>query len=434
MQTTPLTLREQLIYSVFTRNYSPEGTLQAVTNDLDRIHFLGTDILWLLPFYPSGQVHRKGTLGSPYAIKDYRTIDPAQGTLADLEALVAAAHQRGMKVIIDIVYNHTSPDSVLATTHPEWFYHKANGEMGNHVGDWYDVVDLDYTQPALWDYQIETLVYWAQYVDGFRCDVASLIPLAFWKQARQAVEAAHPGTIWLAESVERNFITTLRSQQLTALSDSELYEAFDMTYDYDVSEVFKAYRDGEGKLSDYITALDQQDTTYPANYVKMHHLENHDNDRIAAHVSDPQDWWQWHAFLYCLKGATLLYNGQERQATATPSLFDAAPIDWQTGQDQTERLKALAALKKRYLPTENTGYTLSSDDATDTVIVHYEQASDTESDMMGIFNLRHHKDPLTVPLKDGTYQNLLTETPLTVTNGQIASEQTPAWLRLPKTH
>ena len=186
---TAKSLRSQVMYSVFVRNYSPEGTFDALRADLPRLRALGVDVIWLLPSHPSGLAQRTGTLGSPYAIRDYRAVNPEYGTLADFIALTGAVHALGMRVIIDVVYNHTSPDSVLAQAHPEWFYRRPDGSFGNRVGDWTDIVDLDYGQSGLWDYQIETLKYWAQYVDGFRCDVAPLVPLAFWQRARREVAA-----------------------------------------------------------------------------------------------------------------------------------------------------------------------------------------------------------------------------------------------------
>ena len=181
--------RELVMYSVFVRNYSEEGTFEGVRKDLDRIKALGVDIIWLLPIHPVGKKARKGTLGSPYAISDYRGINPEFGTPDDFRRLVAAIHERGMKCVIDVVYNHTSPDSWLAVNHPEWFYHKPDGSFGNRIGDWSDVIDLDYGNKELWDYQIETLKMWAEIVDGFRCDVASFVPVEFWLQARAAVAA-----------------------------------------------------------------------------------------------------------------------------------------------------------------------------------------------------------------------------------------------------
>ena len=117
-------LRRQVMYQIFVRNFSPEGTFSAVIPELDRIQALGVDIVWFAPIHPIGKKQRKGSLGSPYAISDYRAVNPEYGTVDDLRAVAEQIHARGMKCIIDVVYNHTSPDSVLAAEHPEWFYHR----------------------------------------------------------------------------------------------------------------------------------------------------------------------------------------------------------------------------------------------------------------------------------------------------------------------
>ena len=205
-------LRNSTIYQVFPRNYSKDGTLRALKNDLERIVDLGVDILYLLPVHPIGEVARKGTAGSPYAIKDYRAINADLGSLADFEDLVAKAHQKGLKIMMDIVFNHTSRDSILLKEHPDWFYIK-NGQPGNRVGDWSDVADLNFEVAAVWDYLIETLIYWVHKgVDAFRCDVAPIIPLAFWKKAREEVAKVNSDVFWLSESIEPEFIKYLRAQ------------------------------------------------------------------------------------------------------------------------------------------------------------------------------------------------------------------------------
>ena len=226
---TSKTYRSQVMYSVFVRNYSTEGTFEGVRRDLDRIRDLGVDVIWLLPIHPVGEKSRKGTLGSPYAIRDYRAVNPEYGTLEDFRRLVDDIHRRDMKCIIDVVYNHTSPDSWLAEHHPEWFWHRPDGSFGNRIGDWYDVIDLDYSHPGLWDYQIETLKQWAAVTDGFRCDVAPLVPLDFWLRARDEVEQVRPGCLWLAESVEPRFIVETRADGIPSLSDSEIFQAFDIS-------------------------------------------------------------------------------------------------------------------------------------------------------------------------------------------------------------
>lgn len=340
---TSINLRKSVIYSIFVRNFTEEGTFKAVIPELDRIKDLGTDIVWFLPIYPIGEKSRKGEDGSPYAIKDYRSVDPHYGTMEDFEELIEEIHKRGMKVMIDIVYNHTSPDSILANEHPDWLYKTAEGHFGNRVGDWSDIVDLDYKHPDLWNYQIETLEQWVKRgVDGFRCDVAPLVPIEFWLQAREAVEEINSEVIWLSESVHPGFIRELRSKDMIALSDSEIYQAFDMTYDYDVHDHFELYIEGKIDIEAYIERLKVQDYTYPWNYVKMRNLENHDHLRIRHRIPKDSELMQWTAFTFMQKGSSLIYNGQEVLAEMRPSLFDRDPIDWGSGHDISDFLAKLA--------------------------------------------------------------------------------------------
>ena len=351
--TTSKANRNMVMYSVFVRNYSEEGTFKQLQNDLDRIKALGVDIIWLLPIHPVGVVERKGAVGSPYAIKDYRAIDPALGTKEDLKELVQEIHARGMRCIIDVVYNHTSPDSWLAQHHPEWFYHKPDGSFGNKVGEWLDVVDLDYSQRDLWDYQIETLKQWAEIVDGFRCDVAPLIPLEFWLRARQEVETVHPGCFWLSESVEPIFTVENRARGLVSLSDSEIYQAFDVSYEYDIFAYFKDYLKGNIPLSEYAAAINRQEAIYPDNYVKLRYLENHDNARAKLMIPDEAALENWTAFIYFQKGMTLLYAGQEHQVTHLPSLFEKDPVQWDSSKDISPLLTRLAEIKRKEIFTDS---------------------------------------------------------------------------------
>ena len=339
---TSKALRNQVMYQVFVRNFSPEGTFKKVEERLDEIKALGTDIIWLMPIHPIGTVKRKGSLGSPYAISDYRAVNPEFGTMEDFKSLVEAIHERGMKCIIDVVYNHTSPNSLLSKAHPEWFYHKEDGSFGNRVGDWTDIIDLDYGNGDLWDYQIDTLKMWAEIVDGFRCDVAPLIPLEFWLKAREEVETVRPGCIWLSESVEPGFITYMRGRGITALSDSEIYQAFDLCYDYDVYEKFRAYLAGKGTLAAYAEAIERQEYIYPENFVKLRFLENHDQTRAAFLIPDENALVNWTAFSFFQKGLTLVYAGQEYGAEHTPSLFDKDDVFTEDGNDIRLRAQAYA--------------------------------------------------------------------------------------------
>lgn len=401
-KTTSIAYRNQVMYSIYVRNYSEEGTFEAVRRDLGRIKNLGADVIWLMPIHPCGVKNRKGSLGSPYAISDYRAVNPEFGTLEDLEALVQEIHALGMKCIIDVVYNHTAPDSVLAKTHPEWFYHRADGSFGNRVGDWYDVIDLDYGNKDLWDYQIETLKYWARLVDGFRCDVAPLVPLEFWLRAREAVEEVRPGCLWLSESIEPGFITYTRSIGLGALSDGEIYQAFDLCYDYDIFHYYLNYLKGEIPLSRYAEAVNAQEFLYPENYVKLRYLENHDNNRAAQLIPHDKALRNHTALQYFQKGMMLLYAGQEVCAAHTPSLFDKDTVNWNTGKDLTGLLQKLYAIKKHPLMA-NGAYTLRAH-AHDIALAYYEKDGRR---LVGVFSLRGEAGLLGVDLPDGRYENLL---------------------------
>ena len=394
--------RNQIMYSIYVRNYSAEGSFEAVRRDLPRIRSLGVDIIWLMPIHPCGVKCRKGTLGSPYAISDYRAVNPEFGRMEDFKRLVDAIHAEGMKCIIDVVYNHTSPDSVLAQEHPEWFYRKANGEMGNRIGDWFDVVDLDYGNRALWDYQIETLKQWASIVDGFRCDVAPLVPLEFWKEARSAVSAVRPDCIWLSESVEPCFITGTRAEGIPSLSDSEIYQAFDICYDYDIFFDFLSYLKGEIPLSQYAEAVNRQEYIYPDNYVKLRFLENHDNNRAKQLIPDERSLRNHTAFLYFQKGMTLLYAGQEVEATHTPSLFDKDTVRWNTGHDLTPLLHRLYEIKKHPLFTDSS-YRVQALPHDIVLATHQKQGKQ----LVGVFSLRGEAGLLSVSLPDGQYRDLL---------------------------
>lgn len=422
---TDTRLRQQVIYSVFVRNYSKEGTFARLEQDLARIKALGTDIIWLMPIHPIGEVSRKGKLGSPYAIRDYRAINPELGTMEDFKALVKAIHAHGMKCIIDVVYNHTSPDSWLRENHPEWFYRRSDGSFGNHVGEWTDIIDLDYRQRDLWTYQIDTLKMWAEIVDGFRCDVAPMVPLAFWLEAREQVAQVRPDCLWLAESADPGFIRAIRSLGLWASSDSELFQAFDMSYDYDIYGDYIRCFTGEGTLGAYLDKLNAQETVYPANYVKMHMLENHDQPRAAALIPDVQSLRNWTAFMYFEKGVALIYNGQEVGAALHPDLFDKDDIRWDTGMDLSALMRRLYAIRQDELFIDGM---FACGEAGNGVILA-ERRKD-EARMVGYFSTQGRSTIVRCELPEGDYTNLIDGCTIRVSNGVIALCGEPVILKL----
>ncbi|MEE3450530.1 MAG: alpha-amylase family glycosyl hydrolase [Acutalibacteraceae bacterium] len=415
-------LRNMMIYQIFVRNYSAEGTFKAVEQDLDRIKALGTDIIYFLPIHPIGQKNRKSTLGSPYAIKDYRKVNPEYGSQEDFKSLTNAIHNKGMKCMIDVVYNHTSPDSLLSKEHPDWFYHKADGSFGNHVGDWSDIIDLDYTNKELWDYQIETLKYWAELVDGFRCDVAPLVPIAFWERARREISQIKPDFIWLSESIEANFILYLRSMGLTALSDGEIYRAFDISYDYDIYSLWKSFIEGKEKLEEYAKAVNRQEYIYPENYVKLRFLENHDQARVRSLITDEKALLNSTAFMFFQKGTAFVYAGQEFGVSHLPSLFDKDTVDLspENDTDLSDFISVLSKLKKSPVFT-NSSYTVK---AVSNDIITAKHKS-TNGNAFGIFSLKGKNAVVNTSLSDGIYKNSLTNKSIEVSHGKITCTGEP---------
>lgn len=410
-------LRRSVIYEIYVRSHTPEGTFRAIEPDLDRIRALGVDIVWFMPIHPIGEENKKGSLGCPYANRDYRTVNPEYGSMEDFVHLVDAIHARGMKCIIDVVYNHTSPDSTLVREHPEFFYRKPDGKRGNKVGDWTDVVDLDYNAEALWDYQIESLCYWAKYVDGFRCDVASTVPAVFWMQAREAVERVRPNAIWLGESVHLAHIRAFREQGFYAATDTELFDAFDILYPYDLWPLYEDCTEGRAPLSRFFAAVDYQEVSFRTEYNKLRCLENHDQRRAADRFGTGAPLMAWTALCYFMKGTTLIYAGQEVCAAHTPSLFEREPIDWTAGTDIGAYLARLSAIKKR-LPTDDL-FRIEADDAQGIVTASYRGP---HGQAVGVFPLNGTPGAVSVPLSDGVYRDALSEADVVVAGGRLAVE------------
>ena len=420
---TDISLQKQVIYSIYVRNHTPEGTFRAVIPDLDRIKALGTDIVWFLPIHPIGVEGKKGSLGCPYANRDYRAVDPAYGTMEDFKVLVDEIHKRGMRCIIDVVYNHTSPDSVLFHEHPEFFYRGPDGKPGNKMGDWSDVIDLDYRCRALWDYQIQSLCQWAEIVDGFRCDVASFVPLEFWLKARQEVAKVRPDCIWLAETVHQSFGCMARRAGVYSMLDYDAYQAFDMEYEYDIREVFDKYLTGKTSLDHYLDMLNYQEAIYPANYNKLRFLENHDQPRIASFIPRESDLINYTAFLYFLKGTTLIYAGQEFENDHLPSLFEKEPIDRNTGKDLSALMARLRQIKGMFGGDD--WFCAEGDSEQDIAVL---RRGSGEHQFLGVFSLKSSRGGVTVGLADGSYENLIDGETVECRGGKICCEGKPVIL------
>ncbi|HEU5136210.1 MAG TPA: alpha-amylase family glycosyl hydrolase [Steroidobacteraceae bacterium] len=336
---SPDWLRDAVVYEVFPRAFSAEGNFKGVTAQLDRLRELGVTVLWLMPIHPTGKLKAKGTLGSPYAVRDYDAINPEYGTGEDLKRLVAAAHQRGMKVFIDIVANHTSWDSVLIDKHADWYTHDAAGKIVPPNPDWVDVADLDWSRPGLREYMSGMLVRWLRDygLDGFRCDYASGVPTDFWEAVRPQLDRVRPGLAFLAESDDPALLT----------------KAFDIDYAWDFYHAMSDALAGRAPASSVREVWQRAEAKYPRGALRLRFSDNHDQLRTTGAAGLPAA-LAASAVMFTLDGVPLLYNGMETGDTvesAAPALFEQAPIQW----NMTERrpqvesyYRALAALRRAH--------------------------------------------------------------------------------------
>jgi len=415
-------LRNLLFYQVYVRNHSKSGDFNGVINDLKRIEQLGVNVLYFMPIHEIGQKSKKGTLGCPYSIKDYKSINPEYGTIDDFQKLIIEAHKKGMKVMIDIVFNHTSHDSVLRAQNPEYFYKNEDGIISNKVGDWWDIIDLDYTSSrALWSELIDVLLYWNELgVDGFRWDVSSLLPIEFLEEAHERVLDVNPDVIFLSESVHGGFVSHLRNQGFKALSESELYQVFDIAYDYDIQPYFEGYLEGKNSFRRYVEEMKRQEEIYPDNYVKLRNLENHDYGRFAPMVNNDLDKIKnWTSFMFFSKGATMIYAGQERCDNNKPSLFDVDLVNWE-GYDLSGLIKRLSDITNDKIFSYGF-YNIRVLD----IDVFCAQYSYLGKEIIGVFNVGLEQGTLNIDILDGKYTNLIDNSDIIIKKGLLELSNKP---------
>jgi 1,4-alpha-glucan branching enzyme len=314
--THPDWCKNATIYQINTRQFTPEGTFAAAQAQLPRLVDLGVSILWLMPVQQIGEHHRKGRLGSPYAIKDYYQVNDEFGTAEDLKAFIRAAHDLGLYVILDWVANHTAWDSNLAAEHPEWYVRDYKGDFSpTPWWDWDDIIDLDYSQPEVRRYMTEAMVHWVREydLDGFRCDVAWGVPADFWETVRGELDAVKP-VFMLAESEARDLHRA----------------AFDMTYAWSWNEALHEIAHGRANVQKLRVFYSWDAKAYPRDSIRMMFVSNHDKN-----ASEGTEYEQFGDALEAAivlsvvgKGMPMLYNGQEAGDDRRLAFYDRDPIRW----------------------------------------------------------------------------------------------------------
>lgn len=339
----PEWIRAGVVYEINVRQYSESGKFAAVTADLPRLRALGVDVLWLMPIHPIGEQNRKGPLGSYYAVRDYRAVNPEFGTEQDFKQFMDAAHAQGFRVILDWVGNHTSWDNPLAKEHPEYFLRDAKGSFTPPTGfDWTDVIQLDFAQPGVLEFQYDAMAHWVKNfgVDGFRCDFATGVPTTFWDALFGRLRSLRSDLFFLAES-------ELPQHQL---------KAFNASYGFEMMHAINDVAQGRAGVSHLDETLAHTRVQFPAGATLMYYTTNHDEnswqgteyERLGG-GTEP-----FAVFTFLQNGLPLLYNGQEIGLNRRLEFFVRDPIVWTANEPLTAFYRTLIQLRRTH-PAMRTG-------------------------------------------------------------------------------
>jgi len=395
----PAWARGSTIYEINVRQYSASGKFSAVTADLPRLQALGVDILWLMPIHPIGELHRKGTLGSYYAARDYLAVNPEFGTEQDLRDLVKRAHELGMRVILDWVPNHVSPDNPLTKTHPHFFWRDDKGNLvPPHGTDWTDVVQFDFDAPGLLDYQAEVLLHWVKNfgIDGFRCDVAWGLPTKFWNEKVKRVRAVKPDVFFLAEA-------ELPQHQVAA---------FNVSYGFDLHHAMNSIAQGKRSASGLDEAYARFRAHFPRGGALMVFTSSHDENSWAGTEFERMGmgWAPFAVLTFLLDGVPMIYNGQEAGLDRRLEFFERDPIVWPEETPPATRLYQVLTRLRRAHPALHTGAPMRRLDTTDNATFYALERSAGARKVVGIFNLtaKDAKGDLFDPALAGRWRDAFT--------------------------
>ncbi len=387
---SPEWLRSSIVYEIFPRNFSQQGDFNAITARLDELKDLGVNILCLMPIHPTGEKMKKGSMGSPYAVRDFYAINPEYGTTNDFKRMIAEAHKRNMKVLMDIVAGQTSWDSVLME-HPE-FYLKTNGVIVPPNPDWTDVAGLDYANQDVRRYMIQMMKYWMTDfgVDGFRCDVVPTVPVDFWEAVHDDLEKVNPQITILADAGAKPAL---------------LAKAFDVdsswAFFYSLGVVMRG-RTPASRLEDSWTHTQEQ---FPKGALHLRFTDSHEQTRAVARFG-MDGALAAQVLILMLDGVPLFYNGMEvgdATESADPALFEKMPVFWHPGGRPAlrETYRDLIKLRKQYGALYSGDLAWASNSAPEQVVSIRRQ--DAKDQFLILINLssRTATGSVTVPTVEG---------------------------------
>ena len=327
-----------MLYELNVRQFTPEGTFAAARGRLPFLRSVGIDAIWLMPIYPIGVEGRKGSLGSYYSIRDYKGINEEFGTAADLRDFISAAHSLGMRVLLDWVANHTARDARWLDEKPyDWYEREADG-TAKVPWDWTDTAKLNYANHDVWLGEIDAMRYWVEEfgVDGFRCDMAMLVPIEFWQEASEALHRIKSDIFMLAEAEEDNLFD----------------RAFNMSYQWNIHHIMCDIAKGARRVWDMRNAIHSERAKYPREAMRMSFTSNHDENSWSGSEQS-----RFGAALDVMSVMTflmpstmpLIYTGQEVGYNHSFEFFerDAIPTEAYVENRTTELYRRLTSLKHK---------------------------------------------------------------------------------------
>lgn len=324
---------DAVVYEMNVRQYTPEGTFAAAEQHLPRLKELGVDIVWLMPIYPIGVKERKGTLGSYYAISDYCKTNPEFGTLEQFDAFVASAHKLGLKVVLDWVANHTSPDALWINERPADWY--VRDEQGNTIVqyDWTDIAKLNYDNHDMRAEMVKAMRFWMERgIDGFRCDMACEVPFDFWKATTAELRKDYPQMYWLAEG-----------------ENTELHNnSFDASYAWELHHLLNAIARSEKGVNELKEYIAKDAAAHPAEAFRLMFTSNHDENSWAGtefeRMGDAAKVMAVLTFTLP-NGQPLIYTGQEMGWNKRFEFFEKDHIPAWEANEYAEFYKSLTTLR-----------------------------------------------------------------------------------------
>jgi alpha-amylase len=402
---------DAVIYEVNIRQYTEEGTIEAFRKHLPRLKEMGIDILWLMPIHPIGEKKRKGELGSYYAVKDYLAVNSEFGTMEEFKSLVEEIHEMGMYVILDWVANHTGWDNNLFFDHLEWYTKDSTGNVISPVEDWSDVADLNYDEKGLNEYMINALKFWVQEcdIDGYRCDVASMVPTSFWNKAVAEIQKIKP-VFMLAEADKPDL----------------LIEAFNMDYNWHLMHVMNQIAKGEMNANHIDTVFSKRFSAYQPDDIFMNFITNHDenswNGTVFERYGDGVKTFA--ALTFTLPGMPLIYSGQEVGLNKALSFFGKDTITWgnKEYEDFYKNLISLRTNNEALWSAEKGGDFFKIENDVSEIVYSFARVKEGQK-VICIFNLSPEKTKVNINCNTnaGTYVNAFNDKEVVLEENTILS-------------